>query len=170
MRPVPEIVKTDAPGRPPRRPCPLRLTIGFDCGFAADTVFSSQMMRPVMQERRDNPRRKTFLGGRIILKTMQTSVDCVIRDMDAGGARLACSDVASLPSRFEIEIPQTSRTYLARIAWRDAGSAGISFLAPSSRRPKTGADGTGDLAARVRRLEADKARLQSRVAQLTGAL
>lgn len=63
-----------------------------------------------MSENRKEIRQKTFLKGRILFNKGASSMDCLVRDMSASGARLALTETSTLPESFELYIPQKERS------------------------------------------------------------
>ena len=93
----------------------------------------------------------------------QSSMDCILRNLGERGARLTFAHAASLPDEFDLQVPRMERSFRARIVWRRRDELGVSFRDANS-------DGNViplDLAVRMRRLEADRARLQRRVSELS---
>jgi hypothetical protein len=117
-----------------------------------------------MSEHRREIRQRTFLKGRIVFNKGASSMDCLVRDMSASGARLSLSETTTLPDAFELYIPQKDKTYRSTLAWRRQDSVGITFLdeaAPAPAVPPT--DEASSLLALVRRvseLEAENAALR----------
>lgn len=87
-------------------------------------------------EHRAHTRRKTLKHGSLILKAGGLKVDCIIRDISAGGARIWRPHWISLPPRFELAIPgEMSRA--VRLCWQHGQEAGVQFAivaAGSARR------------------------------------
>ena len=111
------------------------------------------------------PRLKTLLAARINFNNGQSALDCLIRNLSDTGAKLIVSAAVTLPECFDLIIAQKSVTRRARIAWRRGEEIGVRFEAgyPSeSSDPDASA-----LKRRMRELEAEVARLQSRILQLT---
>ena len=126
-----------------------------------------------MSENRKEIRQKTFLKGRILFNKGASSMDCLVRDMSASGARLALTETSTLPESFELYIPQKERTYRAQMCWRRADSIGIAFVdeAAASAAPppdaQAGAAPDAAMMALVRRiseLEAENAALRRMLA------
>ena len=117
-----------------------------------------------MQDRRNSTRRKTFLGGKVVYNHRQSTMDCVLKNMADGGAKLVFSHLTLVPDEFDVQVDQMQRSFRARVVWRAKDELGITFVdnaAGSTVVPL-------DHAIRIRRLEADRAKLQRRVAELGG--
>ena len=111
------------------------------------------------------PRLKTLLAARINFNNGQSTLDCFIRNLSDTGAKLVTSAAVSLPDCFDLFLSNKSVTRRAQIVWRRGEEVGIRFedARPSER---SGADESA-LKRRIRELEAEVARLQSRILQLT---
>ncbi len=118
-----------------------------------------------MQELREFPRRRTFLGGRIAFSNQYCSVECLVRDMSQSGARLVFEGMVLLPGEFNLLLPQRGESRRARIVWRQQDEAGVTFVAAGGE-----AVVSIELARRIKKLEAERAALQARVAQLSEML
>ena len=118
-----------------------------------------------MEERRKTVRQRSYLGGRIAFNNRSSTMDCTVRNMSAGGARVAFSDTVVLPQDLDLAIRQKGLNARARVVWRSATEMGVSFLAVS--REAAGEVIPLDLARRLRDLEAEKAALKQRVAALS---
>jgi hypothetical protein len=117
-----------------------------------------------MIERRKNPRRMTFLGGRIVFNHRQSTMDCVVKNLGKGGAKAVFSHTSVVPDNIEIRITRMDRTFSARIAWRREDEVGLVFVADDANVIPL------DLALKLRKLEADKVVLQRRVEVLTSGV
>src|SRR5689334_9509706 len=80
-----------------------------------------------MAEQRTSVRQRTFLQGRVFFNDRRSSIDCLIRDMSASGAKLLFSDATGVPEAVELHIPSKGETYRARVRRRDRQEIGISF-------------------------------------------
>jgi hypothetical protein len=128
-------------------------------------------------EKRANDRIRSFLRAQIIFNNRMTTIDCIIKNISATGARVALNDTLAVPTEFDIYIPQRGYSHHARLVWRDRDSIGIDFLdvqqpappaaAPAPAAPEPHVFG-GD--ARLRELEVQNAELKSRIRQLTKRL
>jgi hypothetical protein len=116
-----------------------------------------------MKEARRYERVRTFLGAQVIFNNNRSTLDCQIRNISPGGAKLVLSDSVALPSEFDVYIPQKASTYHAVLRWRLPGSAGIEFL----RGEAGSAPGSEEeLVASVRDLKSKNELLRERVRDL----
>lgn len=118
-----------------------------------------------MQDRRQETRKKTFLGGRVVFNYRQSTMDCVLKNLGNNGAKLAFGVSALIPDEFDIQVARMERSFRARIAWRRRNEVGVAFLDDGATTNVVPLD----QAIRLRKLEADKARLEARVAALSTA-
>lgn len=118
-----------------------------------------------MTEKRSAPRLRSFLKGKAIFNNRQSTLDCLVRDISATGARLEVSNAVLLPELFDLYVPQKDTTYRVRITWRAEGEIGVEFdhvpaqvqAAPAPR---------ADLASRVHDVEVELAALRMLVSQV----
>lgn len=88
-----------------------------------------------MRERRRERRLRVLKEAKVML-TEWVSVNCVVRDLSPGGARLEFDGPVYLPSEFKLCIVSADLTIPAVTAWQRRGEAGIRF---------TGAGTAGDV-------------------------
>ncbi len=124
-----------------------------------------------MQEQRSTERIRSFLRAQITYNNRMTTIDCIIKNYSASGARIALSDTLAVPTEFDVFIPAKQRSHHARLVWRDKESIGVSFnnaaqAAEKSAMSRDAAEGS----ARVSELEAQNAELRRRVQELTKRL
>lgn len=113
-------------------------------------------------EKRTEPRKKTFMKGRILFNGGASSMDCLIRDLSEHGARLELTDTAILPEVFDLYILHKDTTYRSTVRWRNGGSFGVTF--GTTKKAEVPAPDTIDIAAlqrRIAELEAENATLRS---------
>lgn len=79
-----------------------------------------------MRERRRERRQKILKEGKVML-TEWVSVNCIVRDISPGGARLEFEGPVYLPSEFRLCIVSADLTIPAIPAWQRRGEAGIRF-------------------------------------------
>ena len=76
------------------------------------------------------PRRRVFKGAKIIFADGAMVVDCVIRNLSVGGARLDVPATLALPHAFTLLDVQADRRYIATVAWRRGDQMGVEFSDP----------------------------------------
>jgi hypothetical protein len=103
-----------------------------------------------MKERRQVPRHKSLLRGRIFFNNHNSSADCLVRDISTHGARLIFADEMAIPEVVDLFVPQRDMTYRAHVIWRHGSEAGIAFAVPQQLAHSVDFD---DMAGRVAKLE-----------------
>jgi hypothetical protein len=118
-----------------------------------------------MQEKRELARNRTFLGGVIAFNHRKSSMDCLVRNLSAAGAKICFTNTTTVPDEFDLTVKQKECALRARVVWRQADEAGVIFLNEYIAETPTPLD----WARRLRDCEADNAALRRRVAQLSTA-
>src|SRR5262245_61117803 len=114
-----------------------------------------------MSNRRVSARQKSFLQGRIYFNNRRSTVECLIRDLSASGAKLRYSDAVVVPDLIELYILAKDETYRGRIQWRQGDEVGVAFILDEAASPAPeSSDPGGDIVTRLKQLEADVAALQ----------
>lgn len=85
-----------------------------------------------MSEQRKTARMRVIYGGVLIFNNRSSTMDCVVRDFSAHGARVALNQNALLPDHLHLAVARKGREYAARLAWRSEGAAGLEFVEPAS--------------------------------------
>ena len=88
-----------------------------------------------MSDKRAFPRIRSLLGARIEFNHRNSTMNCVIREISAGGAKLEFCDAKSIPDSFDLVIPSKEQRYLAKVCWRHGNNIGVEF------QPRAGAPG-----------------------------
>jgi hypothetical protein len=123
-----------------------------------------------MTERRSDRRRatrqKSFLRGCLYYNNRRSSLDCLIRDISASGARLIFSDTVTIPDVVDLYIPQKEQTLRSQVHWRHGDEIGVAFVhgAQASGVPQPA--NVGELAERIHKLEAEIAALRKMLKRL----
>jgi two-component system cell cycle response regulator len=78
-------------------------------------------MRP-----RSHDRKATLLPARII--SDGRSMECAVRDVSAGGARLRVAEPGAVPAEFQLIFQQTGEFRRAKVRWRRGQYVGVAFL------------------------------------------
>ena len=115
-----------------------------------------------MVEARRAERVRSFLRARIMFNHNNSTIDCVVKNLSTTGAKLEVASTISIPSEFDLDIPQKGRVFRVRMMWRDATSLGVQFIAGTAEQdaPET----------RLEKLERENRKLKSMVATLTKRL
>lgn len=82
---------------------------------------------PATAERRVAPRLKTLLTGILIFDDTGATMDCVVRNISAYGARIVLADAFRLSDEFNLRVPHHDQTHRARIVWRRGDVAGLAL-------------------------------------------
>ena len=81
-----------------------------------------------MVEKRKATRSRTLLGGVIAFKNCVSTMDCQVRNLSAGGAKVTFSNTAVVPDQFDLKISRKERSFRTRMIWRKLNEAGVAFL------------------------------------------
>jgi hypothetical protein len=78
---------------------------------------------------RGDHRQRTLKAARVVLTDFST-IDCTIRDISKGGARLVFGDAFTLPQEFRLLLVSTNMIVPAKLLWQRAKQAGVAFTGP----------------------------------------
>jgi hypothetical protein len=78
-------------------------------------------------DRRRAPRLRCLLSGMIVHDDGTSTMDCLVRNISAWGARIAVGDAFRLPEDFNLVVPHHAQTHRARIIWRKGDAAGLAL-------------------------------------------
>lgn len=87
-----------------------------------------------MEEHRSRPRTRTFKSGRLVFNDGRSTLDCVVRNISEGGAKLSFNQVAAIPDVFQISLSDGAKK-TCRIVWRKSLDVGVSFDVPGDTTP-----------------------------------
>ena len=118
-----------------------------------------------MVERRDSPRHKSFLKGTVYFNNRRSSIDCMIRDFSASGARLHFSAAITTPDVVDLYIPNKDQTFHAKVRWRKLDEMGVTFIDAQTSSDKAPTPPL-DLSQRVAQLEMEVAKLHRTIVEL----
>lgn len=125
-----------------------------------------------MDERRQTPRHRTFLQGRVFYNNRRQSADCIIRELTDEGARLSFTDPVALPHAFELHIPNRDQTLRVETAWNHGTEVGVSFSNPNMHAGATLAPATHAAPQeqspleRIEKLEKELGALRRRISEI----
>ena len=94
---------------------------------------NSPELPPVVDGRR-TPRKRVILGAKIVYNEGAYSVDCRIRDLSEGGARVVLAPGLIIPTRVILIDVRNSTAYESEVAWLKAPEFGLRFLSIHSMR------------------------------------
>jgi hypothetical protein len=77
-------------------------------------------------EKRLSPRRNTMIIATLVFDSGRARIDCVIRNLSDGGAKLEVSTVKGIPQSFDLLVPG-HRPHHCRVAWRALRELGVEF-------------------------------------------
>jgi PilZ domain-containing protein len=115
-----------------------------------------------MLDRRQSPRDKVLYGGVAGINERGSTMDCVVRNISAGGACVEFDQTAKLPEEINLTVAHKGRSFLAKMVWRQANRVGLAFRTMMTDAPAS------DLDERLRRSEIKKRQLQRRIKELLG--
>jgi hypothetical protein len=82
---------------------------------------------PPIADRRPELRERTLLGGVLVWDLGRTRLNCKIRDITAGGARVAIPLDVYFPNSLYLISVREHLAHDAQIVWRTGGEIGLSF-------------------------------------------
>lgn len=85
-----------------------------------------------MEDRRQHPRLRSLIGGRVIFNDGFSTLDCVLRNISAGGAMVDFTPAVSLPQVFELMLPAKSRRLRVRLVWRSTDRIGVAVVSAAA--------------------------------------
>jgi diguanylate cyclase (GGDEF)-like protein len=85
------------------------------------------------ENRRSEHRHRVFKRGRIILGDGYSTINCVVRDLSARGARVTVDGVMALPPDFSFTLLDTGAVHVAMRRWQRGRSVGIEFSAEGTQ-------------------------------------
>lgn len=78
-------------------------------------------------EQRGEQRRKALKGAQIVFNNGASSIDCLVKDMSATGARLQVESVIGIPDEFTLMLADGSPPRHCRARWKQARFIGVAF-------------------------------------------
>ncbi len=87
-----------------------------------------------MSKSRNYPRMRVLKGAKIVLGTSSV-LDCVVRDLTNGGARVKIPNAVDLPEEFAITFDGGRTCRPCRVAWRTLDETGLEFTEPNPQQP-----------------------------------
>lgn len=78
-------------------------------------------------ERRSDQRHRVLKGGTLHFNKGYSSLECVIRDLSATGAKIQMGETFGVPSRFTMSVSGEDTRVEASLRWRNSRNIGLSF-------------------------------------------
>jgi hypothetical protein len=114
-----------------------------------------------MLERRKETRWPAYFGGRIITDRRDWAVDCVVRNMSEGGARVVVRQDMLIPREFTLRIPWRRMEMRVFTRWRGQREFGVEAASGAASVPID-----LELERRLRDLDAHTATLKRQLAEM----
>lgn len=80
---------------------------------------------------RDQQRTRVLLGGKIIFNDNRGGLECVIKDISAGGTRITTENFMAVPDSFKLLVSD-GRSFSCEVRWRKAKFIGVAFVDQAS--------------------------------------
>ncbi|MDQ0456486.1 PilZ domain-containing protein [Rhizobium paknamense] len=77
-------------------------------------------------EKRIKHRARTLKAGRIIYNHGNSTMDCTVRNLSEGGAKLAADNLGVVPDRFELQL-EGQPLHHCEVRWRKLTEIGVRF-------------------------------------------
>jgi hypothetical protein len=82
-------------------------------------------------------RKRILKRGILLMNARHTTLDCSVRDLSEGGARLVLDDASLAPDTFELMIELDGLEAPCQVVWRRRTEVGVKFTAPPRFTPPT---------------------------------
>jgi hypothetical protein len=73
------------------------------------------------------PRRRVLKAAKIVFSSRSSTIECTVRNLSQGGARLMVASVVGIPDSFELSVPGEPTRQCWWLIWRKAGEIGVAF-------------------------------------------
>lgn len=87
------------------------------------------------EERRRSPRRRVLKSGLASYNKDYTTVPCVMRNINADGARLDFDELAAVPSTFTLHVGIDGYRIECERVWREGKACGVRFVGEKASTP-----------------------------------
>lgn len=79
------------------------------------------------EERRDEPRRRAYLGGKLVFNANKSVLDCLVRNLSSKGAQVNVETTLGVPDEVMLAIAgEPPRP--CRVVWRRERQMGVEFI------------------------------------------
>lgn len=87
---------------------------------------TEQLSNQDRTEHRQDQRRTTLKGGKIAFHDGRSTIDCTVRNLSSGGAKLKVASVLGIPNDFELLMADNVHQH-CRVVWRKVNEVGVAF-------------------------------------------
>jgi len=81
-----------------------------------------------MEERRQFPRNKTLLSGKVVFNNLYSTMDCRISNASKEGMALKMPNTLSIPDHIRIKFDRDGSMFNADVKWRKIDQLGIQIV------------------------------------------
>jgi two-component system cell cycle response regulator len=81
----------------------------------------------ITDHERKHRRIRVLKGAQLQFRNKLVSIDCMMRDLSVGGARIRLNGPTGLPDRFNLRMNGTGDKFPAKLVWRRGNDVGVSF-------------------------------------------
>jgi PilZ domain len=81
-----------------------------------------------ISDRRASLRQRRLHAAKIVFNNGTSTIDCIVRDQSATGARLDVASPIGIPDWFDLQINRSGVRYPSKVAWRSGKQIGVMFL------------------------------------------
>ena len=89
---------------------------------------TEQLSHQDQTEHRQGQRHMTLKGGKIAFHGGRSTIDCTVRNLSSGGAKLKVASVLGIPNDFELMMSDNVQQH-CRVVWRKVNEVGVAFTA-----------------------------------------
>ena len=84
------------------------------------------MLGSPQSENRQDQRRTTLKGGRIVFNAGRSTINCTVRNLSSKGAKLQVTSVVGIPDTFDLVLDSDGHQP-CRVVWRTLKELGVQF-------------------------------------------
>jgi len=86
------------------------------------------MSNETVEEKRSHLRRRALKGAKIVFNHRASVIDCTVRDLSQGGARLQVTTPVGLPAVFDLVFDSDNTSLPCRLVWQTKQEVGVEFV------------------------------------------
>jgi PilZ domain len=93
----------------------------------AGSDWREERMVPPIANKRSTTRRRTLLGGTVVISEGRHSFNCTIRDISDNGARIRLAVGQAVPKEFSLIVVRDQVAHQSTLCWAKGTEAGVSY-------------------------------------------